>query len=204
MPRRTWRYDAGQGLDSNNHLATYGAYLIAIGTIFFVWNWFRSMKKGEIAGNDPWGGATLEWMIPSPPPDYNFATIPNVTSRYPLWDRKSPHLTSDVPHGDEGESKMDVKLAGQSTGSVHTPSDTTLNAAGPGRATSRTTTPTAKELGIMMPTPTIRPLLAALSLGTVFIGLIYHRNLPIMFVAAACFVLSLYSWLLTPLEPEHH
>ena len=42
------------------------------------------------------------------------------------------------------------------------------------------------------------------SLGTVFIGLIWHKNLPIMFIGAALFVLSLYSWLLTPLEPEHH
>jgi hypothetical protein len=38
----------------------------------------------------------------------------------------------------------------------------------------------------------------------VFVGLISHRNLPIMFISAALFILSLYSWLLTPLEPEHH
>ena len=64
--------------------------------------------------------------------------------------------------------------------------------------------PTAKSLGIMMPTPTVKPLIAALSLGSVFIGLIMHKNLPIMFTAAAIFVFSLYNWLLTPLEPEHH
>ena len=40
---------------------------------------WHSRKHGEIAGNDPWGGGTLEWSIPSPPPDYNFETIPITT-----------------------------------------------------------------------------------------------------------------------------
>jgi cytochrome c oxidase subunit I len=201
MPRRTWRYDAGQGLEGNNHLATYGAYLIAFATIFFVYNWFASMKRGKIAGNDPWGGATLEWMIPSPPPDYNFATIPKVTSRYPLWDRKAPQLTAEVPHGGD-DQKIDVKVAGASTGSIHAPSDSVDNSGG--ARVAAPTIRTAKELGIVMPTPTIKPLLAAAALGSVFIGLILHKNLPIMLIAAALFVISLYNWLLTPLEPEHH
>ena len=38
------------------------------------------------AGPDPWHGPTLEWTIPSPPPEYNFAVIPTVTSAYPNWD----------------------------------------------------------------------------------------------------------------------
>jgi cytochrome c oxidase subunit I len=196
MPRRISTYDAGQGWESNNHLASYGAALIIIGTVFFVYNWFASMRKGAVAGSDPWGGATLEWAIPSPPPDYNFAQVPVVTSRYPLWDRKSPRMTAEVPHGTRDEQKMDVRIAGQSTGTAPAPADTRLNAPN--------AHPSAKELGIMMPTPTIRPLLAAFFLGCVFVGLIAHRNLPIMFIAAALFVLSLYSWLLTPLEPEHH
>jgi cytochrome c oxidase subunit 1 len=196
MPRRISTYDAGQGWESNNHLASYGAALIIIGTVFFVYNWFVSMRNGAVAGNDPWGGATLEWTIPSPPPDYNFAQLPLVTSRYPLWDRKSPQITSEVPHGARDEQKMDVKIAGKETGTAPAPADTRLNAPN--------AHPSAKELGIMMPTPTVRPLLAAFSLGCVFIGLIAHKNLAIMFIAAALFVLSLYSWLLTPLEPEHH
>jgi len=196
MPRRISSYDAGQGWESNNHLASYGAVLIVTGMIFFVWNWFSSMRKGAVAGNDPWGAATLEWMIPSPPPDYNFASIPNVTSRYPLWDRKSPHLTSEVPHGSAAESKIDVEIGGLSTGTMPAPSDTALNAVH--------AHPSAKELGIVMPTPTIKPFIAAFALGSVFIGLILHKNLPIMFIAATVFVLALFNWLLTPLEPEHH
>jgi hypothetical protein len=90
----------------------------------------------------------------------------------------------------------EIAIGGQKVGSVKVPSDTQLNAA--------EAHPTAKSLGIMMPTPTIKPLIAAFALGSVFIGLIMHKNLPIMFTAAAIFVISLYNWLLTPLEPEHH
>jgi hypothetical protein len=135
-------------------------------------------------------------MIPSPPPDYNFATIPTVTSRYPLWDRKTPRLTTDVPHGAAAEQEIEVTVGGKNAGSVKTPSDTRLNAT--------IAHPSANELGIVMPTPTVKPLIAAFALGSVFIGLIMHKNLPFMFIAAAIFVLTLYSWLLTPLEPEHH
>ena len=75
------------------------------------WNIWRSRTNGEVAGDDPWGAPSLEWSIPSPPPDYNFAVIPKVTSRYPLWDVKSPELTADVPHSKHGDERNDVELA---------------------------------------------------------------------------------------------
>ncbi|MBI2796541.1 MAG: cytochrome c oxidase subunit I [Gemmatimonadetes bacterium] len=92
MPRRIYTYDAGQGWEMYNLLSSIGVIFQAIGmTIFFV-NFIRSWKKGAIAGNNPWGAPTLEWAIPSPVPDYNFAHIPVVTSRYPLWDQKAGDL----------------------------------------------------------------------------------------------------------------
>jgi len=169
MPRRTWTYDANQGWEYDNRLATVGAFIIAFATLLFVINWFRSMKSGKPAGNDPWGGATLEWSIPSPPPDYNFAEIPNVTSRTPMW------------HGDPGP------------GPATYPAPFTPE---PVRS--------AHDLGIVLPTPTIKPLIATLGLGVTFTGVIWHKNLPLMFLGAAIFVGTLYNWLLTPLEPEHH
>ena len=39
---------------------------------------------------DPWDAWTLEWSTGSPPPEYNFAVIPTVRSRRPLWDLKHP------------------------------------------------------------------------------------------------------------------
>ena len=42
----------------------------------------------SVAGDDPWDGRTLEWSIPSPPPEYNFAEIPDVDARDDFWHRK--------------------------------------------------------------------------------------------------------------------
>ena len=42
-------------------------------------NLFASLKRGAPAPADPWGGKTLEWTVPSPPPVENFEEIPFVT-----------------------------------------------------------------------------------------------------------------------------
>ena len=56
--------------------------------LIFIDNAWKSMKSGPVAPNDPWDAATLEWALPSPPPEYNFAQLPQVTSQRPLWDVK--------------------------------------------------------------------------------------------------------------------
>ena len=120
MPRRIYTYEAGQGWEAFNMMSSVGTAVLMVGTLIFVYNFFRSFKTGAIAGNDPWGGGTLEWSIPSPPPEYNFARIPRVTSRYPMWDVKSPALTAEVPHTVNGDKRLDVDV-GQARG--HAPSE---------------------------------------------------------------------------------
>ncbi|GAC1650185.1 MAG: cytochrome c oxidase subunit I [Gemmatimonadaceae bacterium] len=209
MPRRIYTYDAGQGWDLFNRLSTYGSYILAVGTLVFVVNFLKSRRTGPVAGNDPWGAPTLEWSIPSPPPDYNFAELPRVTSRYPLWDVKSPSLTTQVPHTERGDTRLDVDVGSKHTGSGH-PSPTDHNAPGYARQPLPQTHKTAHELGIPMPSPTIKPLIAAAGLTVMFSGLpFFHREslglgLAIIFVGAGVFVGSLYSWLLSPLEPDQH
>ena len=88
MARRTWTYDAGNGYEMWNLVATCGAYLIALGFLVTLVNLIRSSMNGEPASADPWDAATLEWSIPSPPPHYNFAKLPTVHSDRPLWDEK--------------------------------------------------------------------------------------------------------------------
>ncbi len=88
-----------------------GAFTMGVATLILVFNILMSRKRGALAGNDPWGGGTLEWSIPSPPPIYNFAKIPRVTSRYPMWDLKSPQLAADVPHTRAGDKAVEVDLA---------------------------------------------------------------------------------------------
>jgi cytochrome c oxidase subunit I len=90
MPRRIYTYEPGRGWDTLNFIITIGAFIQAIATLVFVANLVISYFKGELAGNDPWDAWTLEWSIPSPPPSYNFASIPVVESRRPLWDLKHP------------------------------------------------------------------------------------------------------------------
>ncbi len=90
MPRRIYTYDSGLGWDLWNMVATAGAFFIALSLLVFLANVFRSLRKGEPAGNDPWDGRTLEWSIPSPPPAYNFAKVPKVEGRDPYWLQKHP------------------------------------------------------------------------------------------------------------------
>ncbi len=90
MPRRIYTYEPRPLWGIMNLLVTLGAFIQAIGVLVFVWNLIYSYFKGPKAGNDPWDAWTLEWSVSSPPPSYNFASIPTVASRRPLWDRKHP------------------------------------------------------------------------------------------------------------------
>ncbi len=90
MPRRIYTYDAGRGWDAYNLICTIGVAIQAAGILCFVWNILRSLRGGKRAGSDPWDAWTLEWATCSPPPEYNFAEIPVVKSRRPLWDLKHP------------------------------------------------------------------------------------------------------------------
>jgi cytochrome c oxidase subunit 1 len=91
MPRRIYTYEPGRGWDSWNFIVTVGVVFQALGIAVFVANLLWSYFKGKDAGDDPWDAWTLEWSTSSPPPIYNFATIPEVKSRRPLWDLKHPN-----------------------------------------------------------------------------------------------------------------
>ncbi len=90
MPRRIYTYEPGRGWDIWNLLVTIGVFFQAAGTLVFIANLLWSKWRGEAAGSDPWDGWTLEWSTTSPPPAYNFASLPEVKSRRPLWDLKHP------------------------------------------------------------------------------------------------------------------
>src|ERR1700733_9712118 len=90
IPRRIYTYEPGRGWGISNLIVTIGVFFQAAGILVFaaniVWSWWR----GRLAGNDPRDAWTLEWSTDSPPPAYNFYTIPSVQSRRPLWDLKHP------------------------------------------------------------------------------------------------------------------
>jgi cytochrome c oxidase subunit I len=87
MTRRVYTYEAGLGWGIYNLIETVGGFVLAAGLIAIASNLLWSFWHGEPVGPDPFHGGTLEWTVPSPPPHYNFAVVPTVTSAYPNWDR---------------------------------------------------------------------------------------------------------------------
>jgi hypothetical protein len=96
MPRRIYTYALETGWAPLNLVSTIGAVIIDMSTFCFglnvVWSYFR----GQRALADPWGAATLEWAVPSPPPPFNFVRLPVVTSRIPLWTGAAPGSPTHV------------------------------------------------------------------------------------------------------------
>jgi cytochrome c oxidase subunit I len=111
MARRVYTYPAGMGLEIPNLVSSIGALVVATAVLLFVVNLAISLKSGRVAGPNPWDSAGLEWATTSPPPSYNFAHVPVVSSRTPLWDagEKMP-----VVHGlrvDDKEMLLTTVLA---------------------------------------------------------------------------------------------
>ena len=137
--------------------------------LFFV-NVLNSLRHGAPSGPDPWGGATLEWSLPSPPPPYNFAVIPTIASREPLWE-------DQLGERDERSNLTRGMLLDQ------------------GRETIATTPLDAEPERILeMPEDSYAPLLLALSLGILFTGLLL-RMIPLGAIGALGIAGSLLLWL---------
>ena len=98
MPRRVYTYPAEMGWGALNLLATVGALTLAVGILLTLVNAVRGNRRGEVAGPDPWGGGTLEWLAESPPRPCNFVAIPVVYGREPLWEG----VPADQPHHVQG------------------------------------------------------------------------------------------------------
>jgi cytochrome c oxidase subunit I len=86
MRRRVYTYALGDGLGTLNLVTTLGSFVLGIGVLLSVINFFWSLKRGRVAGANPWQADTLEWAMASPPPSYGFAHLPTVRTLHPLWD----------------------------------------------------------------------------------------------------------------------
>ncbi|HYC48897.1 MAG TPA: cytochrome c oxidase subunit I [Burkholderiales bacterium] len=143
MPRRVYTYPADMGWNVLNAIASVGAAMIAVSMLLFVVNVAVSYRRGARAGANPWSASSLEWATPSPPPPYNFAAIPVLGGREPLWEEKG--------------------IAGRVEGlDVDTPMAlvTTLVDAKPDHRS-------------IQPTPTPWPFLSAVALTMFFVGSIF-------------------------------
>lgn len=77
MPRRYFDYD--EMFHAGNIISSMGSWVLYSGIAVTVINLFNSLRTGPKALANPWGGRTLEWTIPSPPPQENFEEQPVIT-----------------------------------------------------------------------------------------------------------------------------
>jgi cytochrome c oxidase subunit I len=97
MPRRIYTYPAGLGFELYNMMATVGSFLLGASFLVFIWNVIKTSRAAVPAPADPWGGATLEWAIPSPPQEFNFPELITVHEKDPLWEMKRDAGVTRLP-----------------------------------------------------------------------------------------------------------
>lgn len=175
MPRRVFTYPDGLGWEPTNFVATIGSYIFAIGVMVAVANIVRSLRRGMPAGDNPWGGSTLEW-VQNPVPSYNFRSIPPIESRDPLWDQIG--LGEAIRQGRYYlASPTDRRLTIGST-TVHARPDQVIE----------------------LPGPTYLPLISGLCVAVFFVSFLL-KIYPLAAVGAVFAVIAIVIWMWP--EPDH-
>ncbi|HEY1710162.1 MAG TPA: cytochrome c oxidase subunit I [Rhizomicrobium sp.] len=150
MPRRVYTYADGMGWDTLNLITTIGSFVFGIGVLMLIWNVAISYRRGRPAGDNPWDAPTLEWATSSPPPPYNFLVIPTVQSRHPLWEERlneQPKDQRSYPH-----AGLVLEQGKEAIGT--TPLDA------------------QPDIILKMPGDSPAPLIFAISLTVIFVGLL--------------------------------
>jgi cytochrome c oxidase subunit I+III len=173
MPRRVYTYPRELQLDGYNIAATVGAGMLAVGFLLIVINIAVSLRRGRPAGDNPWGGDTLEWSVSSPPPGYSFYAPPITYHRHPVWSGPP----EDTP---ERLEQVRASMAGKPVNF---------------RATLVTDALDAHPQAIQwLPGPTYVPLLTALALLVATVGVLTRAYVVSGFGAVATIVGLVY-WL---------
>jgi cytochrome c oxidase subunit I+III len=156
MPRRVYTFQPGLGWDVPNLISSIGAFVLALGFLLFVVNVVRSVRRGDEAPENPWQSDTLEWTVSSPPPVYQFWSIPVVRSRHPLWEQR------DLEAPDATLAKELEVLRGKPTG---------------WRSTLTVSTKHGRPEGIAwIPGPTIWPVALSVSFCVLFTGALINST----------------------------
>ncbi|SDL54937.1 cytochrome c oxidase subunit I [Tessaracoccus oleiagri] len=104
MQRRIADYGAWEGFTVMNQISTFGAFLLGLSMLPFLWNVWITRNAPKVEVNDPWGwGRSLEWATSSPPPRHNFTTLPRIRSASPAFDAQHPELADEMHYDDPGE-----------------------------------------------------------------------------------------------------
>jgi cytochrome c oxidase subunit I+III len=172
MPRRVYTYHPAFGWDLFNLISSIGGFVMSAGFALFVLDIAVHARHGERARRNPWGGGTLEWAMKLPPPNYNFASLPEVATRDPLWDR--PGLAEEL---EEGRHYLAIPRNGwQETLGVD---------AMTGRP----------EQIVILPGPSWIPFLSAAALAVFFVSFLFQLYpLAILGAAAATALFLVWGW----------
>ena len=177
MARRLYTYPPDMGWDTLNMFETVGAFVTVAGILLFIANLLWSRRHGAVAPSNPWGASSLEWASTSPPPDYNFVTIPEVSSREPLWDTRDP---------------VSSRLDAQDT--VALPDWRVLDR---GKESLGSTSLDGNPQGVLrMPDDSLAPLVLSLALAALFYALLFKA--PIWTGLSGVAVLAAIGWWLWP------
>jgi len=176
MPRRIFAYGADTGWDTLNLVSSLGGFIQAIGFGMFILDVILHARKGDRAPRNPWQAGTLEWAMPVPPPSYNFASIPEVDDRYPLWadpdlgervEQGKAWLSADPPPARQTLS-VDV-LSGEPRSVIH------------------------------LPGPTWVPLYCGLTTGAFFLALLFKSyGVSLLFAGITVLLFLFWAWQLAP------
>jgi cytochrome c oxidase subunit I+III len=152
MPRRVYTYLEPLGWGDINLFVSLSAGLLVMGFLASFINIFWSLRRGVPAGDNPWHADSLEWGTASPPPPYNFRHIPVVTERHPLWERQESGEITVVTGIRSDRRELLV---------------TSLLDAHP-------------QSRLVMPGPSVWPLLLAVAVGIGFGGFMFHTIFPVV------------------------
>jgi len=207
MPRRIYTYPSGKGWDFWNLAATVGSFVIAISILVFIYNCWVTRKSPKV-GDDPWDARTLEWSIPSPPPEYNFAEIPLVTARDDLWHRKYTEDEDGRPVPRHPVAAVEaVDIAGTANGAdvgdaAQAEVDGGADEATPGADPQAEA---EEEPHIHMPSPSYWPLVTSLGMPVICYGVMY-KTWAVAILGGLWTLGGIYAWALEPAtapeEPE--
>ena len=171
MPRRVFTYGADMGWTWLNLVSTIGAFVLAAGFVIFAGDCLRPKRREPDAPFNPWNAGTLEWTIPPPGEPWGMRSIPEIHSRYPVWDDKNlPATIAEgrglLPHAAEGK-----------------------------RETIVSSVLDAQPVQVLrVGSPTWIPATAAAGLGAVFIFSTFKLWLPVA-IGGAVFVWATLCWL---------
>ena len=141
-----------------------------------MYNWWHSRRKGVDSGLDPWDARTIEWSIPNPTPEYNYAKTPVITRLDEFW-----HMKYDQDEDGRAVRKPDAEeMLTQLEYEGNNP-----------------------ESPIHLPAPSYFPFVMAIGLPLVFYGVIYHTTpwgKALILIGVVVMLSSLIGWSLEPLE----